>query len=226
MSKVGKWLAGRGWIARIMPAPFCRTPAASPLSQPSIFFGGAHHHCGLTRGEISQMYQPNFCAECGAQIVRERWRWWTSRRFCPACAGGLGRRARFARPLLAACGALLALGFIAGHMVGRFASSAPSLLVIERQSQPSFVGTLPAGGGAPSEKKAATQGGSLSSLNSGANDAIGMSPEDPNHVVSLCGARTKKGTPCSRRVRGTGRCWQHRGRAAMLPPEKLVVPDG
>jgi len=171
------------------------------------------------------MYQPNFCAECGARIVRERWRWWTSRRFCPACAGGPGRRARFAWPLLAACGILLALGFVAGRFVRRFASSAPPLLVIERQDQPSLV-SISQAVGAASEKKAATPGVSVSSLSSGTNEASRESPEDPNQVVSLCGARTKKGAPCSRRVRGTGRCWQHRGRAAMLPPEKLIVPDG
>jgi len=39
----------------------------------------------------------------------------------------------------------------------------------------------------------------------------------------ICGARTKKGTPCSRRVHGPVRCWQHKGAKAMLPPEKLVI---
>ncbi|HSK62741.1 MAG TPA: hypothetical protein VK893_02835 [Pyrinomonadaceae bacterium] len=29
--------------------------------------------------------------------------------------------------------------------------------------------------------------------------------------VYTCGARTKKGTPCSRRVSGPVRCWQHKG---------------
>jgi hypothetical protein len=48
-------------------------------------------------------------------------------------------------------------------------------------------------------------------------------PTDPAEVVSICGARTQKGTPCQRRVRGTGRCWQHRGMPAILPPAKLVV---
>lgn len=28
---------------------------------------------------------------------------------------------------------------------------------------------------------------------------------------SMCGARTKKGTSCQRRVSGGGRCWQHGG---------------
>jgi len=44
-------------------------------------------------------------------------------------------------------------------------------------------------------------------------------------VVYICGARTKKGTPCSRRVHGPVRCWQHKGLPAMLPPEKLIVKE-
>ncbi|HKG79691.1 MAG TPA: hypothetical protein VKA78_09740, partial [Pyrinomonadaceae bacterium] len=40
-----------------------------------------------------------------------------------------------------------------------------------------------------------------------------------------CGARTKKGTPCSRRVHGPVRCWQHKGAAAMLPLDKLIIKE-
>lgn len=40
-----------------------------------------------------------------------------------------------------------------------------------------------------------------------------------------CGARTKKGTPCSRRVHGPVRCWQHKGAKAMLPLEKLIIKE-
>jgi hypothetical protein len=43
--------------------------------------------------------------------------------------------------------------------------------------------------------------------------------------VYICGARTKKGMPCSRRVHGPVRCWQHKGMPAMLPQEKLLVKD-
>ena len=39
----------------------------------------------------------------------------------------------------------------------------------------------------------------------------------------ICGARTKKGAPCSRRVHGQVRCWQHKGMPAMLPVEKLKI---
>ena len=41
----------------------------------------------------------------------------------------------------------------------------------------------------------------------------------------LCGARTKKGTPCSRRVHGPVRCWQHKGAKPMLPLEKLLIKE-
>lgn len=46
-----------------------------------------------------------------------------------------------------------------------------------------------------------------------------------NDEVYLCGARTKKGSPCSRRVHGPVRCWQHKGLRAMLPQEKLRIKD-
>ena len=41
-------------------------------------------------------------------------------------------------------------------------------------------------------------------------------------AIYFCGAETKKGTPCTRRVKGGGRCWQHAGRLAILP-QKLVA---
>jgi hypothetical protein len=34
----------------------------------------------------------------------------------------------------------------------------------------------------------------------------------PKVPATLCGAITKKGTPCRRRVRGGGRCYQHRSK--------------
>ncbi|MBV9960362.1 MAG: hypothetical protein JO360_18185 [Acidobacteria bacterium] len=148
------------------------------------------------------MYRPNFCAECGAQIVRVRWRLWTSRRFCDACAGRL-RRARIMPPLIA-CLSLLGLGLIAGRTMRR----APPQLIIAQKSEAAH--DVPASAAVPAPVY-------------GADGSATERPTDPNEVVSICGARTKKGTPCSRRVRGTGRCWQHKGLPAMLPPEKLIV---
>ena len=50
-------------------------------------------------------------------------------------------------------------------------------------------------------------------------------PPSTAEQVYICGARTKKGTPCSRRVHGPVRCWQHKGMPAMLPLEKLVIKE-
>jgi len=47
----------------------------------------------------------------------------------------------------------------------------------------------------------------------------------PVEQTYTCGARTKKGKPCSRRVHGAVRCWQHKGMPAMLPLEKLIIKE-
>ncbi|HEX8163383.1 MAG TPA: hypothetical protein VF538_16045 [Pyrinomonadaceae bacterium] len=166
------------------------------------------------------MYKPNFCAECGERVLRERWRAWTSRRFCPAC------EKRFRRGWLAPAAACCAL-VCAGFAFGRLMRPAPPPLTIERGALP--LPSLLVRGGGPSSEGApeGAQGrgapveATRSDLGAGALEA----PTDPAEIVSVCGARTKKGTPCQRRVRGTGRCWQHRGMRAMLPPEKLIVHD-
>jgi hypothetical protein len=180
------------------------------------------------------LYKPNFCVECGARVLRERWRAWTSRRFCPACEKRFRRG--WPAPLVAAC-ALACVGFAAGRLMR---PAAPPL-TIERGTLP-----LPAllvakgkevraggasSGGAVEDAADGSAGGTINDNVAGGNDAarrdLGAgaleAPTDPNEIISVCGARTKKGTPCQRRVRGTGRCWQHRGMRAMLPPEKLLV---
>ncbi|HEU4795407.1 MAG TPA: hypothetical protein VFT02_07245 [Pyrinomonadaceae bacterium] len=89
--------------------------------------------------------------------------------------------------------------FLFGVVIGRGCRRAPPPLIIERTATP-----------------AAAQ----------ASSSVGAPPPMPAlEQVYLCGARTKKGTPCSRRVHGPVRCWQHKGAKAMLPPEKLVVQE-
>ena len=151
------------------------------------------------------MYKPNFCCECGERVLRPRWHVWTSRRFCAAC-GRRFRRAGLRRSLLLAS-ALFLPGFLLGHLLR---PPAPPL-VLERGAQ--TIAPLP-----PTPPKAAPQPAY------GPDGTANERPTEPDEVVYICGARTKKGTPCQRRVRGPGRCWQHRGKPAMLPTSKLVVP--
>jgi hypothetical protein len=132
-------------------------------------------------------YRPNFCSECGAKIVRLRWRVWTSRRFCDECHARLGKQQRLQRA------GIVLIFILLGALIGRGFRREPPPLVIERP---------------------------VSGQTSPANQ-----PTITVEETYICGARTKKGTPCSRRVRGPVRCWQHKGAKAMLPVEKLVVRE-
>jgi hypothetical protein len=159
------------------------------------------------------MYRPNFCAECGSRVERARWRVWSSRRFCAACERrfGKGRIIFWA----VACACLVGVGFALGR-AGR--THAPPL-VIERRVTAD---------GTDAEAAAAVQTDAAqtpAAVEHGPDGTDAERPTDPLEVVSICGARTQKGTPCSRRVRGMGRCWQHRGKPAILSPEKLVVQN-
>jgi hypothetical protein len=147
------------------------------------------------------MYRPNFCCECGTKIVRLQWHPWTSRRFCDGCARRL-RKERLRPPLLAAC-LLLSVGFA----TGRALRPKPPPLIIQRSANSPL---------------AKSDGPGLH----GQSGVNANSPTPPvEEVIYICGARTKKGTPCSRRVHQPGRCWQHKGMPAMLPREKLIVKE-
>lgn len=148
---------------------------------------------------VISMYKPNFCAECGTRLLRLRWHVWTSRKFCNDC-GRTFRKQRLVTALLTIA-FLVAGGFVIGRS-GR--APAPPLTVIRRADSPLT---------APEDAK---------------------SPSARTHVVAapsveeeiyICGAETLKGTPCSRRVHGPVRCWQHKGKRAMLPQEKLSVKE-
>jgi hypothetical protein len=128
-----------------------------------------------------------------------------------------------------ACVALVAAGFLGGRAMRH----APPPLVIERgaTNAPALLSQTPATT-ANKQPPANVNGASVNAANGnaaapvyGADGTDGERPTEAGEIVSICGARTKRGTPCSRRVRGTGRCWQHRGRAAMLPAAKLRVPE-
>ena len=144
------------------------------------------------------MYRPNFCAECGTKIFRLKWHLWTNRRFCDGCAPAFIRNQIFR---VAVAGLTV---FAFGVTIGRTTRRADPPVIIQRNSTPaSDTGNRPDSHATPNNAATAAEAES----------------------VYTCGARTKKGTPCSRRVHGPVRCWQHKGMPAMLPQEKLRV-DG
>jgi hypothetical protein len=147
------------------------------------------------------MYKPNFCAQCGQKVLRLKSHFWTSRRFCDDCARVL-RKDRLMPWLLTA---VLLTSF--GYIAGRSRTPAPPPLMIFRRtdsplSSPEDPGPVPAT----------------------ASDKTPTSVSSEEEVY-LCGAQTRKGTPCSRRVHGPARCWQHKGARAMKPQDKLRIKD-
>jgi hypothetical protein len=136
------------------------------------------------------------------------------------------RRKVFATPLL------FALAFVgAGFVFGRMLRPSPPPLVVERGTlnlAPVPTGDMPRRSDDAARRDDATTKREDAAAKPeppyGPDGTANERPTDPNEVVYICGARTRKGTPCQRRVRGPFRCWQHRGMPAMLPPSKLVVP--
>jgi hypothetical protein len=157
------------------------------------------------------MYRPNYCAECGASLKRKGWGGWVNRRFCDDCARQ-SNQAGFARSLAA-----VIIIVIAAFALGRYLRPAPPPLIIQRPAN-SPLSDLPVnvndtarpanrGETGPPTEKAAT-----------------LKVKSADDALYICGARTKKGTPCHRRVHFAGeRCYQHKGMPAMLPPEKLAI---
>ncbi|MBS1796761.1 MAG: hypothetical protein JSS81_23215 [Acidobacteria bacterium] len=168
------------------------------------------------------LYKPNFCCNCGEKIERAEWSATDSRRFCDVCKHDFVLQ-RFAPPAFAALMAIVGLFGLGSLLRGGEKTPAvanrPIAAVSSNQSRTPANQTPPAPNAAPRPNANV-----VPSAPRAANPPV-PAPEKtaaaPDAPVYFCGAMTKKGTPCSRRVKGGGRCWQHKGQDAMLPPEKL-----
>jgi len=147
------------------------------------------------------MHRANFCAECGERLTFKGWRGWLRRSVCEHCARRLGGFAAY-RPLI-----VFALVGAAAFGFGRYWRPSPPPLIIQRAANsPLFE--------APTEQFVAQSNRAQS------NQLASVSDDE----VYICGARTKKGTPCRRRVHAAGeRCFQHKGMPAMVALDKLVI---
>ena len=148
----------------------------------------------------------NFCANCGARLTRKGWRAWLTGARCDDCALRLGRAVT--KPLLIV--AIIAAGAFA---LGKYLRPAPPPLIIHRAANSPLSDV-------PVSFEATAKGATNKPTQNPSSNHVG--PEDD--TVYICGARTKKGTPCRRRVHVAGeRCYQHKGMPAMVPLEKLTI---
>ena len=164
-------------------------------------------------------YRPQFCCHCGEKIIRAKWTPLTSRRFCDFCEIEQKQHDLLPRAVL---------------VLSLFFGAAGISAYISRSGDPGAVNS-------PRVAQSRELRTSAEKLNSRSNSAAvagstppaatptSPAPADPisnnkqreiesnssTEAVYYCGALTKKGTPCTRRVKTKGRCWQHTGQPAV-----------
>jgi hypothetical protein len=168
------------------------------------------------------LYKPKFCANCGEKIDRTEWKLWTSRRFCELCEVEQKQHELLPRAILAVgiIGALFGVGsLLAGRAsMNRAVHDQPARTLISRPAAPlDGVRKGPETNVGQDPQPAAPQPGTNISLErtkeSIQRREAAASSEKP---VYFCGAMTRKGTPCTRRVKIKGlRCWQHAGQPSI-----------
>jgi hypothetical protein len=179
-------------------------------------------------------YKPKFCCSCGEKIERRDWKVWTSRRFCELCETDYKMSDWIPR-------AVVLIGIMAGVFgLGSYLQKGEKPLNITRNVSEanSAPDSLPAANAANIPRNLR---GNLSNASNSANQngdrSKEYSPSDQKtlpvqledqqnpatETVYVCGAKTKKGKPCTRLVKGGGRCWQHIGKPSMVPQEKLLA---
>ncbi len=150
------------------------------------------------------LYRPRFCSECGEKIERAVWHAWTSRRFCDVCVADNAAAEYVPKAAMIIAFVATIAGFTAYFAPKQNVSVAKlentrnekpviASLVATPMPTPVIAATLSAAPVAKAEKPVVIE-------------------QDTNFV---CGAETKKGAPCSRRVKGKVRCFQHQGMPAM-----------
>ncbi len=177
------------------------------------------------------LFRPGFCCNCGEKIERANWKLWTSRRFCELCETDFALQ-EYIPKIFAGLGFLITLIGIGSYFRGE--SNRPASGIAKPQERTANVSPLRIANTNASANSTATPEAPVSSnLSLTGNQAPiaktvpGLTRQAANGRGNLdehyyfCGAATKKGTPCMRRVKGNVRCYQHIGQPAILPPDRL-----
>ena len=163
------------------------------------------------------LYRPHFCCHCGEKIVRAKWTPLTSRRFCDFCAVEQKQHdllPRAAAVVMLIFGAAGISSYLGG---GKHADPAPRAAISPRtelQVAPSKSNSTSI---ATNRNAAAASNVENSAANTKQREPI---RESSTEAVYYCGALTKKGTACTRRVKSLGRCWQHLGQPSATDARK------
>lgn len=177
------------------------------------------------------LYKPSYCCNCGEKIERVNPSIADSRRFCDVCKHDfvLHRSLPLVFVALMAIFGLFGIGSYWRNSNKTPVSATRQIAANSSNTGKNTVNNASVVGSNSSVQPVSNAGNAQPSAAATpiltnkppAKSAAPVTAAD--ETVYFCGAPTKKGMPCSRRVRGGGRCWQHRGAESMLPPEKLRV---
>lgn len=189
---------------------------------------------------IKMLYRPTFCCECGERIERVEWKIWTNRRFCELCETDHSIQ-DWAMKIVLCGGLIFSTLFIVNSIVssGRSVNTGSvktlknSSPIVEPGNQGALKDLAPGNDNqngsvvrdSPSKGQPIAEGAyPVETVNrKSQTETLHNQQITSATPVYFCGAETKKGSPCSRRVKGGGRCWQHIGLKAMLPESRLLV---
>jgi hypothetical protein len=153
------------------------------------------------------MHGSEFCVECG-QSLAPGWRLFASRNLCRDC------RHRNGKPNSVKLFMGLAAVAVLAFALGRYTRPGPPPLIIQRPANAPLA-DVPVG---------FALANNLPSDDSARRDFPAAGSRTIDEPAYICGARTKKGTPCHRHVHFAGeRCFQHKGLPAILPLEQLTI---
>ena len=159
-------------------------------------------------------YKPKHCCQCGEKIERIDWKPWTSRRFCQFCASEYGIYDWI--PRVSGIGLALMILFISAY----FQKPEKSVNILPNQLSSSIQsGRTPDNRNAAPPNTNAVQNApttaahaALPKPSTAATKASDVKAKQLENVpvesaekAVFCGAATKKGTSCSRRIKGGGR---------------------
>ena len=178
-------------------------------------------------------YRPKFCCECGEPIERTEWTLFASRRFCESCE--IDHKPAEWIPRIVVLGALLFGVFGLGTFLQKTekplnlaTGNAANANKNAAGAQVSINANVQTFAKIQETNVAVQQSLSKSAVVQPKPDLRIQKAENQSsaapETIYFCGAETKKGTPCTRHVKSSGqRCWQHTGKPAILPPEKLIA---
>jgi hypothetical protein len=171
------------------------------------------------------LYRPNFCCNCGEKIERVDWSILSSRRFCDLCQTEHGAK-DWSLKLISVFGLVCLMAAVSSF----FRPSTPAVKTISKESIATIStddrllgANLNTTADPPSQSQNETNANAVTALLRPANVTNTVAAKKSTEAVYYCGAATKKGTPCSRRVKHAGeRCWQHQGMPSILDENSAI----